>query len=198
MVLNFVEVSILVFSTPSTKRVLYWRISSYLYIMEAKLTEGKIQSIITTHFHNLRQETRYCLWHVPNGGDRDGREANTLLAEGVVSGIEDLHLFWDSKMYFFEIKTDDGVVSPPQKAAHAAHANQGSPTYLIRDPYVCISIIEAIIDGKSLESFKSYISPFAKPEMLQTYSAEAIAYKAKRKAQTKARSTRNKTSRSYF
>jgi hypothetical protein len=156
-------------------------------------TEDKIQSETVLYFHNNHHETRYCIWAVANGGFRDAREANKLMATGVVSGIQDVHVLWNGKLYVIEFKDEKGIVTPPQKACHAMHARQGVFTYIIRDHKDGINLIYSIIKNKSLERFEKFISPYAVSEMYEQYEAEAIAYKAKLKAQRKARLQKAKT-----
>jgi hypothetical protein len=82
------------------------------------------------------------LWHVPNGGKRSLNEANKFKAIGVVSGVADLHFFYNGKIYFLELKVEGGKQSANQKAwEDAIVAQQGF--------YVIIT---------SFEQFKNFIN----------------------------------------
>lgn len=155
-------------------------------------TEDRIQSETVLYFHNKHPETRYCIWAVPNGGSRDIREASKLLSTGVISGIQDVHVLWDSVLTCIEFKDESGHVTPPQKACHSKHAQQGIVTYIIRDHKDGINLIYSIIKRKSLDRFKHLISPYAVGEKYDQYEKEAIAYKAKLKEQRKSRNARNR------
>lgn len=49
-------------------------------------------------------ETRRLLWAVPNGGHRNGLEAEQLKASGVIAGVHDLHFLWRGRFWTFELK----------------------------------------------------------------------------------------------
>lgn len=58
------------------------------------------------------------LYHIPNGGRRDVIEAKHLKAQGVKSGVPDLHLPVSRKGYnslYIEMKTEKGRISENQK-----------------------------------------------------------------------------------
>ena len=58
------------------------------------------------------------LYHIPNGGKRDVIEAKHLKAQGVKSGVPDLHLPVSRKGYnglYIEMKTDIGRPTENQK-----------------------------------------------------------------------------------
>lgn len=140
-------------------------------------SEDRIQSDVMMHFHNNRPETRKCMWHVPNGGARNSIEGNRFKAMGVVAGIQDVHLIWKGKYHVIEFKTADGTVSPEQKEVHAVHAYHGFMTYIVRSAQEGIELISDILDGSSLESHTSKISPYADPEKVELYREEARRYR---------------------
>lgn len=82
-----------------------------------KLTEEQIQKAV---FENLflRGKPGILYWHVPNGGvhqkDVQQRVVNKL--RGVLAGIPDIHISHQGKMYFLELKTLRGKMSPMQQS----------------------------------------------------------------------------------
>lgn len=60
------------------------------------------------------------LFHVPNGGTRDKREAAKFKAMGVIRGEPDLILLKDYKTFGLELKQPDGEQSLSQKSVQAS------------------------------------------------------------------------------
>jgi hypothetical protein len=58
---------------------------------EITLTEARIQADFIKIVNNKYPKTRGGVYHVPNGGKRNEREANKLKAMGVLAGIPDVH-----------------------------------------------------------------------------------------------------------
>lgn len=148
--------------------------------IEDNFSEAKIQQIAVTTIRNDFPETYGLLWHVPNGGIRDQRTASILKSQGVVPGIQDLHFLWHGQLYVIEVKDKDGVCSPEQKVIHAQHKAHGIDTYIFRTSQQIIYFIKYIIQGKSLEGFARFISPFAVAEDLPIYKQEVRALKLKK------------------
>ncbi|MES2133543.1 MAG: hypothetical protein V4506_14435, partial [Bacteroidota bacterium] len=96
-------------------------------------------------------------------------------------------------------------VSIAQKVIHAAHARQGSLTWLFNDSDKCIEFITYIAQHAKLFNndpyktfadslyydFKEYISPFAVGTMYEQYLSEYEQWVAKQKEQRKKRSMRH-------
>lgn len=62
---------------------------------------------------------RPIVFAVPNGGQRDAREAANLKTQGVLAGIPDLGIMWPGgKMIWIEMKAADGRVSISQAGLH--------------------------------------------------------------------------------
>ena len=62
---------------------------------------------------NLAQ--RPVVFHVPNGGSRDAREASNLKVQGVLAGIPDLFIMMPmGEVIIIEMKAKDGKVSDSQ------------------------------------------------------------------------------------
>lgn len=83
------------------------------------MTEDKIQADIVKWFNNSyclkNHNPRSIIFSVPNGGFRNQVEAMKLKATGLLSGVSDLIVIHRSIIYFCELKTDSGVLSPTQK-----------------------------------------------------------------------------------
>ena len=116
--------------------------------------EDKIQAAIFQYHWNNYPEERGLLFHVPNGGKRNKAEASKLMAVGVVAGIPDLVYSFAGKVFFMELKTLKGVISPVQKKRHATLRENGSHVFIIRTPEQGIRLIEIIrkVWGKKKES----------------------------------------------
>lgn len=157
--------------------------------METKLkSEARIQEDAFRHIRLNYPETYGCIWHVPNGGLRDERTAVRFAGQGLVPGIQDLHLLWHGSFYVIEVKTETGEVSEDQKVIHAVHAFHGKLTYLLKSSEQIISFVKTVISGGDIEQFSPFISPFCRPEMIEVYKEEAreirkkkLIYRAKRK-----------------
>ncbi|WPU91827.1 hypothetical protein SNE25_21145 [Mucilaginibacter sabulilitoris] len=148
--------------------------------LEINFSEAKIQQIAVTEIRNEFPETYGCFYHVPNGGYRDKKTASILKGQGVVPGIQDLHFIWFGKLYLIEVKEHEGYVSAEQKVIHAQHKVHGLDTYIFRTSEQIIYFVRYIIQGKSLDGFKRFISPYSIAENVEMYRKELEALKIKR------------------
>lgn len=79
------------------------------YVCEL-LSEDQLQAQIWQKAWNEYPEARRCMWAVPNSAIgkimtfKDQMQANKLKATGLLDGVWDLHLFWKSHLYLFELK----------------------------------------------------------------------------------------------
>lgn len=144
-------------------------------------SEIKIQATGCQFIWNKYPETRYCLYHVANEAQRSPVEWGMLKAAGFINGIQDLHFDWSGKSYRIEMKTETGVISDDQKVVHAAHMSQGFKTYVFRTAENLITFIGDIVKGYDLIYWDQFISPYCKPEMLQTYINQRNAKKQSNK-----------------
>ena len=55
------------------------------------------------------------VFHIPNGGSRNAREAHNLKLSGVLAGVSDLVILMQNRAVFVELKTDKGRQSDNQK-----------------------------------------------------------------------------------
>lgn len=112
--------------------------------MEAEI---KLQARCFQHTWNMHPETRYCIFHVPNGGLRSKVEAMQLKASGVVAGIPDILFIWKGKLYAFEFKTESGMLRNSQKKIHEVWLKHGIETVIIRNFDHWDSIITKILSS---------------------------------------------------
>jgi len=146
-------------------------------IPKSHLSELKIQANACQFIWNKYPQTRYCLYHVANEAQRSPVEWGMLKAAGFINGIQDMHFVWFGNTYRIEMKTETGIISPDQKVVHAAHMAQLCPTYVFRTAENLITFVGDIVQGYELGYWSTFISPYCKPEMLQTYIDERNAIK---------------------
>lgn len=106
-------------------------------------SESQIQQDLITWFY--RQYPRFAekgyLFHIPNEGQRSGRNGARLVKEGVVRGVADLCLAIPRKGYgvlWIEMKKKGGRLSPEQKS-WGMHQTEIGNKYA-----VCYSLEEGI------------------------------------------------------
>lgn len=97
------------------------------------MSEDNLQAKCYQWFHNSYPELRGLLWAVPNGGHRDVREAMKFKATGVVAGVPDLEFHYKGRSFFFELKTEKGIVSEKQKRIHQRLKENGFTVTVIRE-----------------------------------------------------------------
>lgn len=152
---------------------------------ESLWSELKIQTEACQWIWNHCPETRRCLYHVANEGDRSVMETQALIGAGMIPGIQDLHFLWNGRTYLIEAKTEQGDISPAQKCVHAAHKAQGFDTYVFRSSYAIVSFVCAVIKSGRPLWHSSFISPYCRPEMLDQYIQEYQDYKKQQRRNRK-------------
>lgn len=95
--------------------------------------EDQFQAACFEWAWNYLPQTRRLLWHVPNGGARNAKEASKLKAMGVVPGVFDLHLLWHGVLWVIELKVGLNSQSNEQIKWGEAVRAHGAQTYEIRD-----------------------------------------------------------------
>lgn len=100
----------------------------------AAFSEDQLQAFIYKTFWNKIPFYRRRLFSVPNGGNRDGREANKLKSTGLVAGIPDLIFFSKDLLIFFELKKEKGKLSDNQIILKKIINSQDVPYFLVRTP----------------------------------------------------------------
>lgn len=97
---------------------------------------------------NVFPQTRGLIFHVPNGGSRNYREAANLKKMGVVAGVPDIIFIWKRAVHAFEFKSEDGNLSDKQKEIHELWAEQGVSVTIIRKQADFVTAIRDIIQPK--------------------------------------------------
>jgi len=181
-------------------------------MQDTNKTELQLQRDICVEVWNTLPETRHCLYHIKQELDAKLTPQQMIMlsqqkASGLLPGIQDLHFLWNGVTYRIELKRPGGdtakSVSPAQKIIHAAHARQGSLTWLFNDSDRCIKFIRFIVERNNSmknpilnndyfqtilkENFACYISPFAVGTMYEQYLSEYEQWVAKQKEQRKMR-----------
>lgn len=85
------------------------------------------------------------LFHIPNGGNRNPKEAVRLKAQGVLSGVADLFLPVPRRDFhgcWLELKTKEGRVSPEQKEFLAAMTTAGYFAQVARGSEEAIRVLQ--------------------------------------------------------
>lgn len=106
-------------------------------------SEDRIQQEIYRWFNNEYPHLRGCLFHPPNGGSRNGREAAKLKTMGVYPGVSDLILLYNKVATLIELKNEVGVQSPNQKEWEATMKSQGFEYVIYRTSEECIEFIKS-------------------------------------------------------
>lgn len=109
------------------------------------MTEDQLQSKIFQYVWNEYPNLRRKLWAVPNGGDRNKREAAKFKATGVISGVHDLHFIYKQKFYTFELKVANNKFSENQLLFQKAIEQEGAICFEIRSFEQFINVFKSII-----------------------------------------------------
>lgn len=97
------------------------------------MSEDRIISDCHIWLWNTYPELRFCCWHVANERKTNKIQGALLKAKGVVSGVPDYVVNIAEKTYYFEFKTEKGVLSENQKKCHESLRKQGFEVFIIRD-----------------------------------------------------------------
>ena len=109
------------------------------------MSEDQIQAKCFQLAWNQYPETRYKLFHIPNGGFRNKREAAKFKAIGVISGVPDLCLIWKGLSHYIELKTPKGSISATQKKIHDEWSKEGIRVHVVRSIEQFEKILKSII-----------------------------------------------------
>lgn len=105
-----------------------------------KHEESRLQILCVKWFR--LQYPNAIIFSIPNGGNRNVREAKILKAEGTLAGVADLQVINNGKTFFIEMKTEKGRQNANQKAFETKVKQHGF------DYHIC----------KSFEDFKTLIN----------------------------------------
>jgi len=117
---------------------------------EVEKSEDRLTADCYQWFHNSFPKLRGLLYHVPNGGKRDQREAAKLKAMGVVPGIPDFVFHFWKRSFFIELKTPHGNPSTAQQNIHSLFNEHGFLVWVVRSLEEFQKVILAIIEDKSI------------------------------------------------
>lgn len=92
--------------------------------------EDRLQAAIVHYLRTVTPES--VTFAVPNGGARTKAEAAKLKWTGVLAGIPDLICATPRGVIFFEVKSDDGRLSPAQKERHEELRGLGFTVAVVR------------------------------------------------------------------
>lgn len=110
-------------------------------------SEDRIQQECYRWFNNSFPKFRGLLFHVPNGGARNGREAVKLKTMGVYPGVSDFIFLHNVRANLIELKTEIGSQSPAQKKWEITITGQGFDYYIVRNLEEFIELIHKIIEN---------------------------------------------------
>ena len=97
-----------------------------------KHEEDHIQEVCVNWFRLRYREPKYLIYAIPNGGNRNLREAARLKKTGVRNGVADLQVLAKNKTFYIEMKTETGKQSPEQKEFEKIVVDLGFNYYLCR------------------------------------------------------------------
>ena len=89
----------------------------------------------------IRQYTPYLVYAIPNGGKRSKVTGGRLKAEGLVTGMPDLHI--PALALFIEMKTATGAVEPAQLKIHERLRSEGQRVEVCRS----VADVQAVVTG---------------------------------------------------
>ena len=95
------------------------------------MSEDRLQQECYLWFHNTYPKLRGLLFHVPNGGNRKGREARKFKVMGVFPGVADLLLIYKGRFFALELKVFGGSQSDNQKYWEYIVTQNGVNYYLV-------------------------------------------------------------------
>lgn len=99
--------------------------------MKFKESENEIQRSIIEYFRFKYK--KYCIFAVPNGGNRNVVEAMKMKATGTLAGVSDLIVLMPNRCIFIEVKTDVGKQSDKQKEFESTVKLLGFEYYVVRN-----------------------------------------------------------------
>lgn len=79
------------------------------------MSEDRLTQDCYLWFHKKYPMYRGCLFHVPNGGNRNAREGKKFKTMGVWPGVSDFLFLFNGKTYCIELKVGEGKQSPRQR-----------------------------------------------------------------------------------
>ena len=108
-------------------------------------SEDQLQQKCFYWFHNTYPTLRGLLFHVPNGGARNPREAKKFKQMGVYSGVADLLLIYQGTIHCLELKTSTGKQRKAQIDWADTVGGQGIDYYIVRSLEGFKEVVKAIL-----------------------------------------------------
>ena len=107
----------------------------------------------------IRQYTPYLVYAIPNGGQRSKVTGGRLKAEGLVTGMPDLHI--PALALFIEMKTATGAVDPAQLKIHDVLRANGQTVEVCRsvDDVMRAVMIEMAPDVPTRQPIRKVVKP---------------------------------------
>jgi hypothetical protein len=94
-------------------------------------SEAQLQAQIATYLSvALPPNARF--HHSPGEGRRGWKSQADLKSSGFTTGWPDLEIVWQGRVYFLELKSAKGRVSPVQAKCHAGLSAAGAPIGVVR------------------------------------------------------------------
>ena len=109
-----------------------------------KNQESTLQIACVKWFRYQYPEPKYLIWATPNGGARNAITGAILKVEGVRSGIPDLIIATEGKIFFIEMKSGKNKVSENQKAVIKMLDDMRFITYICYD----FQDFKKVVDGE--------------------------------------------------
>lgn len=104
--------------------------------------EDAIQRAVFQHLR-VRGAHGHIAFAVPNGGARSKPEAAVMVGLGVLAGIPDVLILHDGKVYALELKSENGSLTPAQKAVQVRLRRAGISVATAYGLDQAITILEA-------------------------------------------------------
>jgi|SRR6478736_9229010 len=119
------------------------------YISKIFSNEDQFQAATYLYINNNYPKLRKLIFHVPNEGSRNPKEAMKLKSMGVLAGVPDLILL--KPLCGIELKMPNGKVSPAQKELHGIWGEAGIKVYVCWNAEQVCNLIEELIKIKEYE-----------------------------------------------
>jgi hypothetical protein len=94
-------------------------------------SEDRICQEVYQRFHNTFPQFRGLLFHIPNGGARNGREGAKFKTMGVYPGVADYCFLWNGVISWIEVKNEIGIMSQVQMSWKKTIEAQRFDYYLV-------------------------------------------------------------------
>jgi len=87
------------------------KVTGTLDLVTGPKNEDQLQAQLYQWYWNAYPEHRRKMWAVPNGAERNPVQAALLKATGLLSGVWDLHAYYQGKFHIIETKFGNGQLT---------------------------------------------------------------------------------------